>query len=95
MTVDCAIVNVLLPANITAISIIPSSTACTEPCDLTVDVTWQNFGEVAGIFEPAITVDGIRTALPPETLDPGLSVMKTFDITGLTMATHTICPDPN
>lgn len=92
------------PANIVSKTIITNlgeSTAqsCTSPCPLVVSVTWENTGDISGDFVPNISIDGISaspTIYPPESL-AGLttSAIRTFEITGLTLSSHTICPIPN
>lgn len=94
-TLPCISINVLAPANIISTSITPSATTCREPCDITIDVTWTNTGEVPGNFEPAILTNGVRTALPNVTLDPLQTVTRTFTLTGLTQGSYTICADPD
>ena len=100
MTVTCPTINVTAPPaglpNITATTITPSVTSCQELCSLTVDVTWTNNGTASGIFIPGIQVGTEPPSmLVEETLGAGMSVTKTFNITGLTTGTYTICPIPN
>lgn len=83
------------PANILSTAIIPSVTTCTSPCDLTVDITWENNGETTGILIPTILVNSIPTSLTPENLDPGSSVTHTFPLTSLVAGDYDICADPN
>ena len=100
MTVTCPTINVTAPPaglpNITATTITPSVTSCQELCSLTVDVTWTNNGTVSGLFTPGIQV-GIEppSMLAEETLDVGMSITHTFNITGLVQGSYTICPIPN
>lgn len=91
------VITVVNPAHITAKTIVPSKTACTAPCSLTLDVTWENTGDVTGNFTPAIVVDSTtRYELTQESLAGGAtSTVKTFTVSGLTAAEHIICPDPN
>lgn len=93
--IDSCLVTVTAPANITATAITLNVTTCTEPCDLTVDITWVNNGQMVGTFIPTIVVDSVSTSLEPEDLNPGQYVTKTFQLTGLTIGTYLICPDPN
>ena len=95
MTVTCKVVTVVSPAKITAISMTVSPTSCPAPCNVTVTVVWRNDGGVAGTLTPAITVDGARIAQAALSLGPGLSVTRTFPVSGLAAGAHTICPDPN
>lgn len=99
MTVACTIVTIeakTIPTNITATAITPSVTTCTEPCNLTVNITWANTGGVTGTFTPAIIVDGTSIPLAtPETLDPAQSVTKTFTVDNLMKGSHNICADPD
>jgi len=84
-----------MPANITATAITPSVTTCTEPCNMTVDITWKNNGGTSGTFIPTITINGAPTILPEESLGPNLSITKTFSLTGLMAGTYSICSNPN
>ncbi len=93
--ISCVTITVSTPANIVATTIVPSVDMCTAPCDVTVDVTWLNTGQVAGTFTPTIMVNDIPKSLTPEILGPGQSVMHTFPLTDLTVGSHTICADPN
>lgn len=87
---------VLSEALITAISIVPSTVTCVESCNLTIDITWINNGNVTGTFEPALTIDGTRTGSGTNiSLDPGLTHVHTLIVSDLMRGTHTICPDPN
>lgn len=99
MTIPCVTVTVsAAPENIAATNITVSTNACTAPCGVTVDVTWTNNGGIAGTFAPSVKVDGTTPAglpLPDVTLNPGASVTKTFNITGMDTGAHSICPDPN
>lgn len=99
MASQCVIINMLAPANIISTNITPNKTTCTEPCDLTVDVTWTNIGDVEGMFIPSIKIDGISISPAQysfESLAAGIeSSAYTFTITGLTEGNHTICPDPD
>ena len=83
------------PANIVATAITPSKITCTEPCDLTVDITWINSGETVGTLIPTIIVNGAPTTMAFEPLGPGLFVTKTFPLIGLVAGTYDICADPN
>lgn len=66
-------------------------------CTVTVNATWTNNGTVSGDFIPNIKID--NNIQPPiylsQTLTAGANVVKSFSITGLSIGTHTICPDPN
>ncbi len=88
------LVSIDLRPKIIATIIILSKTTCIEPCDLTVDVTWTNTGGVIGIFTPTITVNGLPNVFHDESLGPGLSVTKTFTVTGLITGHYSICPEP-
>lgn len=89
------LVSIDLRPDIIPTVITPSKTTCTEPCDITIDITWTNTGGVTGIFAPTITVNGVPNVLPDESLGPGLSVIKTFTLTGLITGNYNICPEPN
>lgn len=89
-------ITVRTPANIVTTAITPSLTACTAPCDMTVDITWTNNGGITGTFTPVIVVNGTSTpSATIETLDPTQSVTKTFSLTGLIAGAYNICSDPN
>lgn len=88
------------PPNITATSMTttPSETPCRVGiCTVTVNVTWTNNGGSSGDFIPNITIDGTpySSPYPLQSLGSGLSVIKTFVISGLVVDTHSICPYPN
>jgi PKD repeat protein len=83
------------PTNIVATAITPSVTTCVEPCNLTVDITWKNNGGISGTFTPIMTVNGVATILPNESLGPGSYITKTFSLTGLTARAYNICSIPN
>jgi hypothetical protein len=90
-------IRVLTPANIISTTIIPSSTTCTESCDITVDVTWTNTGETTGSFIPSIKIDDIPInpeQYAQEDLIPEDIITHTFTITGLMEGNHTICAVP-
>ena len=94
--IDSCSVTVIAPAHIIAKTIVSNKYACTAPCSLIVDVTWENTGDVAGNFVPAIFVDSTRYELSQESLAGGAtSTVKTFAVSNLTVAEHTICPDPS
>lgn len=98
MTVNCTTIDVLLPAIITATSIVPDKTTCTAPCDVSVDVTWTNSGDIEGTFTPSLMIDGTPITpapYPPENLAPGASITHIFAVSGLTAGSHQICADPN
>ena len=99
---QCKTIEIVAPAHIEATTMLITKSAehCqTGTCTVTVDVTWRNTGGVSSIFTPTITVDGNPTTLTPVTLyafeTVGDSVIRTFTLSSLTAATHTICPDPN
>jgi hypothetical protein len=95
-TFPCTTVTVLTPSGIVATAITPSVTTCTEPCNLTVNITWVNTGGVTDTFTPTIVVDGTYIPLAtPETLDPAQSVTKTFTVTNLMKGSHNICASPD
>jgi hypothetical protein len=102
MTITCQDVEVVAPADIVAqsITITPDDPCVEGTCSVDVSVTWINNGGASGIFTPNITIDGdLVTPAPydPESLGAGLTVTKTFIVTGLLAAgsPHTICPSPN
>lgn len=89
------VISIDLRPSIIPTIITPSKITCTEPCDLTIDVTWTNTGGITGTFAPTITVNGLPNVLPNESLGPGLSVTKTFTLTDLMIGDYNICPEPN
>lgn len=92
------VITVVNPAHIIAKTIVGSTLTCTAPCSLTVDITWENTGDVAGDFVPNIIIDDVlATPVYSSESLAGLttSAIKTFTITGLTAISHTICASPN
>lgn len=88
------------PSNITAtnMTVTRSEIPCRVGiCTVTVDVTWTNNGGISGDFIPNITIDGTpySSPYPLQSLGPGISVVKTFIISGLAVGTRSICPYPN
>lgn len=88
------------PSNITAISmtITPNETPCRVGiCTVTVDVTWTNNGGSSDDFIPNITIDGAPylSPYPLQSLGAGVSITKTFVISGLAVGIRNICPIPN
>ena len=96
MTIACGTILVSAPpAVITATNMVLSKTTCVEPCDATATITWKNNGG-RGVFEPAITVNGVRTGLGTNiTVNAGATHTEIFTLTGLMENTYTLCPDPN
>jgi hypothetical protein len=96
MTIACGTIQVSAPpSSITATNMTLSQTTCVEPCDVTATITWRNNGG-AGSFEPAIVVNGTRTGLGSNiNLARNATTTQTFNLTGLTTNTYTVCPDPN
>jgi len=100
---NCYIVEVVTPPNITATNMIV--TKSTDPCfvgvcAVTIDVIWQNTGGASGTFIPGISIDGgAPITLSSVTLSPyqnaGDVVTRTFTISTMIAAPHTICPVPN
>lgn len=96
MTIECEILAVKPPANITATDMILSKTQCEAPCSANVTITWTNNGGVPGSFEPAIVVNSVRTGLGSNKNVPsGGTHTEIFSLTNLTANNYTICPDPN
>lgn len=94
MSVPCPAVTVLPSANIFATDIVIAPTTCSEPCTITVNVTYTNSGNVTGGLIPTITIDGMPTSLPLAILDPGATIIKTFSVTNITKGSHIICVEP-
>lgn len=78
----------------TYMSIIPRESPCrVGTCIIDVHVTWTNTGESV-VFTPSIIVDGNTYPLSPIALSIGDTIID-FEVSGLTVGTHSICPDPN
>lgn len=96
--VDCIIVTVLTPANITATSITgtPSDPCIFGSCSVTVNVRWTNNGQATGAIVPNITIDGLAAEPIPSSVDMigGAILDRVFIVTGLTAGSHNICPSP-
>ena len=100
---NCRIVELVTPPHIEAINMIITKSAnpcLVGLCTVTIDVTWQNTGGVTDTFTPSIIVDsGVPITLPSVALNPyqnaGDTVIRTFTISNMTAAAHTICPNPN
>lgn len=90
----CQMVTVRTPADITTTEITLTPSTCTETCDISIDVTYMNSGQTAGEFTPEITVDGFSFSMDPETLAPGVSVVKTFTLANNIIGIYTICAVP-
>lgn len=84
-----------LPANIVATSIILTPDICIEPCDTTVDVTYENFGQLSGTFTPEITIDGTPITIAQDTLAPSQQINKTFTLTNMSNGNYSICALPS
>lgn len=99
MAIPCVTVTVTAaPENIVATNITVSTNSCIAPCGVTVDVTWQNNGGIAGIIAPSIKVDDTTPTglpLPEAAIGPGETLTRSFNVTGLEIGAHSICPDPN
>jgi hypothetical protein len=91
----------LTVANIVAqsITLTPSNPCIEGSCSVGVSVTWINNGQSSGTIVPNISVDDtpISPVYESQSLGAGLTVTKTFLVTGLTAARspHSICPIPN
>lgn len=89
----------LTAANITAtsMSVVPRENPCrTGICIIDVTVTWTNNGELTGSFIPSITASsGTVSTQSSRNLDAGLSVTLPFTVSGMTVGTCSICPNPN
>ena len=67
-------------------------------CSVTIDITWTNSGETTGIItpNPNIKIDNVsQTPFGETSIPANSSVTKRWTISGMNIATHTICPDPN
>ena len=92
--VACQTITVNTPADIVTTEITLTPSTCNEPCNSNVDVTYMNSEQTAGDFTPEITVNGVSVTLGVETLDPGISIVKTFALTDKMAGTYTICAVP-
>ena len=92
--IACQTITVNTPADIVTTEITLTPSTCNEPCNSNVDVTYMNSGQTAGDFTPEITVNGVSVTLGVETLDPGISIVKTFALTDKMAGTYTICAVP-
>jgi hypothetical protein len=93
-TKQCVTINVLTPANIITTNITVTPSTCNEPCNSSVDVTYMNAGQTAGDFTPEITVNDESVTLDVTTLEPGIEVVKNFQLTDKMAGTYTICAVP-
>lgn len=82
------------PAEIITTNIILTPPTCAEQCNVSVDVTYVNSGQTSGTFTPEITVNEAHVLIDSDTLDPGASVVKTFELTDMAIGTYTICAVP-
>jgi hypothetical protein len=89
----------LTVANITATNMIitPSESPCRVGiCTVTIVVTWTNSGETTGSITPNIKIDNVsQTAKSLTSIPASDTTTQTWTISGLSAATHAICPDPN
>ena len=77
-----------------SMSINPRESPCRVGiCVIDISVTWTNTGESA-MFTPSIIVDSNTRSLTPRTLPIGDTPIA-FEMSGLSVGNHTICPDPN
>jgi hypothetical protein len=90
----------------TGITVIPSNPCIEGTCSVTVNVTWINMGETAGLHDLSITVGGGTSTITPSAYSSvafdahgteGDTVTRIFTVTGLDNAhsPHLICPNPN
>jgi len=87
-----------IPSNaiIGAIGATPVDVQCQEPCDVVIDITWKNNGDLSGNFTPSIIVSNVRiTPHPTQSLAAGATVKKRFTLTGLTAGTYYVYSDPS
>jgi hypothetical protein len=100
--------TMLTVANIVAsgITVIPSDPCIEGTCSVTVNVTWINNGQTAGLHDLSIAVGGGVSIISPPSYSSvafdangteGDTVTRIFTVTGLTAAgsPHSICPIPN
>ena len=92
MVGQSVIIDMLAPANILAETIVRSSAECVEPCTVDITVTWNNTGDISGLFTPGVIVDdGAPIELTQESLAGGDTISHTFTIPSLMAGLHTIC----
>ena len=84
-----------MPITAVNIKITTSPTPCTIPCNLRVDVAWQNTDISTLSFIPAIIVGTTRYSNPTSSLPAGAVGFYVFYVTMLTAGTYVVCPDPN
>ncbi len=84
------------PANIVSTTLTLSTNSCTEPCNVTGSVSWENIGGIAGTFDPAMLINGTPTSLgSAETLSPGQTTTHGFSLPpNLTVGTYDVCASP-
>lgn len=94
LTIPCEAVSILPFAHIFATDISITPTTCTEPCTLTINVTYKNDGGISGAIIPTIIVDGNPITLSSIVLDPSTTTMQTFTVSNMKSGYHTICVEP-
>jgi hypothetical protein len=95
LTIPCQSAIVVPAAHIYATDISVSPMTCTEPCTLTVNVTYINDGTLSGTFDPKITYNGNFVSLPSITLNSNDTSIQVFTIDNLGTGNYTICAIPD
>lgn len=87
----------LEPLGIKSISIVSDKTTCIEPCDINIEVTWENDSATAIEFTPSLLINEnlLNIEYLPEILPAVSIVTHTFLVLGLMKGTHVICASPN
>jgi hypothetical protein len=76
----------------------PRETPCRVGiCKVDINVTWKNNGLLISSFVPSITVSSgtVETVYSSQNLIAGASVTLPFTVSGMTVGTCSICPNPN
>lgn len=84
-----------LNGDIAATDMTVDPTYCSEPCNVTVTVTWQNISNKTQTFRPTILINGTRIRKEEITLAKNETTTQTFNLTDLIEGTYEICPHPN
>jgi hypothetical protein len=83
---------------ISATSITSDTYTCTNTCQVTITVTWQNLGSSSVTFRPKILIDGTTYVQASSDITiaayPATSSIQIITPT-LSIGTHSICPYPN
>ncbi len=84
-----------MPITAIKIKITTNPIPCTVPCNLRVDVAWQNTDISTLSFIPAIIVGITKYSNPISSLPAGAVGLYVFYVTMFAVGTFIVCPDPN